>query len=478
MDELIDRLEALAAELPAGSALAAASDASPRETVRALQAAGLLLRRAEALVTAVAGAVEQRSSAPDRNERLTTRLGCRGTSELIERTVRCGGRRSAAFVRAARVVGRTTSLTTGELLPGRFPALHACLADGTIGIDGLLAATSPLLDAEHRIGTPDRQAADAYLAAAARGHADEEDATDWLATATPGFPSTPDDLALFARRIVDRLDPDGEEPDDDGADRGRSLQLGRVRRGLVPFRGWMMPEVAAQFTRIADSILNPRAGEPVAFRPLGTPPEDALDDSEFARDPRTRPQKLHDALATALTVAAASGDLPTLGGAAPTLVVTVSAEAYERGVGRATLDAAEVPVSLRAARHVACGGTVQRVLLDPNGRIRALATSDRIFNAWQRRAIVARDRECIIPGCHVPAAWCEVHHVQEHARGGPTHTDNGVLVCWHHHRTLEVSGWEIRMRDGIPEVRPPVWWDPQRRWRPAHSRIGPRRGTG
>ncbi|MGV2900338.1 hypothetical protein ACNPM4_01575, partial [Microbacterium sp. AGC62] len=47
----------------------------------------------------------------------------------------------------------------------------------------------------------------------------------------------------------------------------------------------------------------------------------------------------------------------------------------------------------------------------------------------------------------------------------PTHTDNGVALCWHHHRTLDTSGWEIRMRHGTPHVRGPAWWDPARRWR-------------
>ncbi|GAA5206489.1 HNH endonuclease signature motif containing protein [Microbacterium kyungheense] len=77
-----------------------------------------------------------------------------------------------------------------------------------------------------------------------------------------------------------------------------------------------------------------------------------------------------------------------------------------------------------------------------------------------------RDPRCIIPGCRVRAAWCEVHHVVEHARGGPTDVGNGVLLCWHHHRTIETSGWQIRMRDGTPEIQPPAWIDPRRRWRP------------
>jgi hypothetical protein len=81
---------------------------------------------------------------------------------------------------------------------------------------------------------------------------------------------------------------------------------------------------------------------------------------------------------------------------------------------------------------------IQRVLFD-EGRIIGISTTDRVFTVHQRRAIIARDKECLIPGCHVPGSWCEIHHVTEHSRGGPTHTDNGVPLCWWHHRRLGTS---------------------------------------
>jgi hypothetical protein len=182
-------------------------------------------------------------------------------------------------------------------------------------------------------------------------------------------------------------------------------------------------------------------------------------------DTRSRAQKQHDALTAALGIAARHGDMPTLGGAAPTLVVSVAAEDYATGRGWAHIDGIDTPVSVAAARHTACGGTVQRVLFDPEGRIVGIGSTDRLFTPAQRRAITLRDGECLIPGCHVPATWCEIHHVTEHARGGPTSTDNGVALCWHHHRTLDTSGWEITMRNGTPHVRGPAWWDPNRTWR-------------
>jgi hypothetical protein len=264
---------------------------------------------------------------------------------------------------------------------------------------------------------------------------------------------------------VTYLDPDGAEPKDEIASRDRGIRLGREKDGLIPIRGGLLPEVAAQLNRLMDSLLSPRnesvpVPEGVHFR------DSASEADEPWVDDRSRTQKMHDAFATILSVAARSGELPDLGGAAPTLVVTVSASDYANGTGWAHADGVDAGMPMRVAAQVACAGGIQRVLFDDHGRIVSIGTSGRIFNALQRRAIVARDGGCIIPGCTVPATWCEIHHVQEHSQGGPTHTDNGVALCWHHHRTLHLSEWQIRMRDGVPEIRGPAWWDRDGTWHP------------
>lgn len=41
-----------------------------------------------------------------------------------------------------------------------------------------------------------------------------------------------------------------------------------------------------------------------------------------------------------------------------------------------------------------------------------------------------------------------------------------VLLCWFHHRTIDTSGWGIRMLRGVPQIRPPAWLDPSGGWRP------------
>ena len=113
-----------------------------------------------------------------------------------------------------------------------------------------------------------------------------------------------------------------------------------------------------------------------------------------------------------------------------------------------------------------CTGGTQTVVLGDEGRIIRLGSPERCFTPHQRRAITLRDGGCLIPGCSVPAAWCEIHHVIPDADGGPTHPDNGVLLCWFHHRTIDTSGWGIRMLRGVPHIRPPAWLDPGGGWRP------------
>ncbi|GGM43834.1 HNH endonuclease signature motif containing protein [Microbacterium saperdae] len=410
-------------------------------------------------------------------------------SELLQRVLRTDTAGAGRVVKAARLVRREVNISSGGWVPALWPQLREALVDGALGITGLLAATGPIEQARGRVGAADRARADAELAGYARGwgvsetevdgDADTEGDADGLEA---GPAATPEDLRVLAQRIVMFLDPDGAEPAEEIAMRGRGVILGRVKNGLIPIRGDLLPETAGQLQRIWDAYLNPRVDGPpvpgVQFVPSEERDAQGVQDREDRDggvlpsgdprgqvDPRTRAQKQHDAFTAMLGIAARHDDMPTLGGAAPTLIVSVTAEDYATGHGWAHVDGIDTPTTIAAARHTACGGTIQRVLFDPEGRIVGIGNTDRIFTTHQRRAITLRDTECLIPGCHVPASWCEIHHVQEHSRGGPTHTDNGVALCWHHHRTLDTSGWEIRMDNGVPTVRGPAWWDPTRRWR-------------
>lgn len=473
LGEVAEDLAALLGDVVGADAIPALSD---DQVMAALQAAGEAQRRLDAVVIETVAEIEARSLGL-RDERLTTRQGCRNANELLQRVLGVDARDAARAIRASAVVRRRTEVTSGAPLPARWPALRDALLDGRIGLGGMLAATGPVEQAGARIGDVDRLRADAELAAHARGEVSgDEDAADHVpgdSASGRGPSATPEDLGILSRAIVTYLDPDGAEPARERAMRERAVTLGSTRDGVVSIRGALLPEVAGQLQRLFDAYLSPRVDGPPAPGVRFAPSDEPLSGDDFDTeweglvplDSRTRTQKQHDALAAVLGIAARHDDVPTLGGAAPTLVVSVTAEDLARGSGWAHVDGVEEPVPLSVANHTARGGGVQRVLFDGRGRIVGIGVSDRIFTAHQRRAIALRDRECVIPGCHVPATWCEVHHVREYARGGPTHTDNGVTLCWFHHHTIDSSEWDIRMIDGVPEIRGPAWWDRERDWR-------------
>src|SRR5262250_3126633 len=91
-----------------------------------------------------------------------------------------------------------------------------------------------------------------------------------------------------------------------------------------------------------------------------------------------------------------------------------------------------------------------------------------------RRAVVLRDGGCTFPSCDVPPKWCDVHHAEHWADGGPTSLPNLLLVCPAHHYTAHHSDWEVRIApDGLPEWIPPLRIDFQRRPRRHHRHQRP-----
>lgn len=73
----------------------------------------------------------------------------------------------------------------------------------------------------------------------------------------------------------------------------------------------------------------------------------------------------------------------------------------------------------------------------------AVGRTERTATTAQRRALAVRDRGCIIPGCGVVAEACQVHHLTEWADGGRSDPENLVLLCWAHHRQVDLRMWAI-----------------------------------
>ncbi|RZU60631.1 HNH endonuclease signature motif containing protein [Zhihengliuella halotolerans] len=491
---------------------------SDADLVHATGAVEELGRIVDALRVRTAGEIEDRSSKGLGEDRLSARYGCRTGSELLERLTGAPG---SEVRRRAGLDARTRAgvSLTGEELPARFPDIADALHTGSLGIETAELLTGMLTRVAPRADPGAVSAAEAALVATAtatttgpdsagqdsatRDSAGEDPAAEADNTGTGpdaaagDDTNTPDDSAstgvpaatyaevkIHAQVWEAHLDQDGPDPEASRATTRRGLSLGSARDGLIPVRGNLMPETAAQLTRLLSAYLNPAA------RTHGTDPNPETEtdtenaDSEAAGeastagggstvvsgtpviDERTPAQKRHDVLASILTAAARAAETPSLGGDAATLLVHITAEDLSDPSGSATLDGIDIPAPARIGHRIACAGAVQKVVFDRAGRIVALGSKERVFNAHQRRAITARDGGCVIPGCTIPASWCEIHHVHAHAENGPTHTDNGVLLCWFHHHHLESSGWEIRMTGGVPHVKAPPWYDPTGAYHP------------
>lgn len=107
--------------------------------------------------------------------------------------------------------------------------------------------------------------------------------------------------------------------------------------------------------------------------------------------------------------------------------------------------------------RIACNPILDRLISSGQGEILNYQRLLRLVPPRLRRAIIARDRTCVIPGCGRPHQWTDIHHIIPWQHGGETSTNNCVLLCRYHHtmvhqKKLTISGpahrLDIRTRDG------------------------------
>jgi hypothetical protein len=86
-----------------------------------------------------------------------------------------------------------------------------------------------------------------------------------------------------------------------------------------------------------------------------------------------------------------------------------------------------------SARRIACDAGIIPVVLGRDGEILDQGRAVRLFTPGQVRALWRRDQHCTFPGCDVPTAWCDAHHLIHWADGGSTDLSNAALLCARHH---------------------------------------------
>lgn len=444
------------------------------EGIRAAEEVGRIL---DAFRVRTAGEVERRSTKNLKERRLSGRYGCRTATELLERLTQASTTEIRNRIKLDRLTHTSpagsggTALTSGA---AHFPTVGEAFFSGKLGRDAAELVTGKLARIAHQADPEATAGAEAELVGAATAgqfgplaggttNTVHDGAASPAADRAPQGPGAPrptlSQLKDQANHSTRLLQTTGPRHDAQKAARRRSLTFGTPQDGLVPIFGKLMPETAAGLQQLLNSYLNPaaqRSAAKVGAAPSGDTPADWAT-APTPEDSRTPEQKRHDVLGSIVIGATRSASTPTLGGEAPTLMVHAKAEDLADPEGSVTADGVDIPLPVDFAHRMACTGAVQKLVFGSNGRATKLTSKERTFTANQRKAIAARDGGCVIPGCSIPSAWCEVHHVTPWADRGETDTDNGVLLCWWHHHHLDASGWKIRMTAGIPEIKAPDW---------------------
>ena len=145
-------------------------------------------------------------------------------------------------------------------------------------------------------------------------------------------------------------------------------------------------------------------------------------------------------------------------GGAPDLTDLIERDLAGGGQVSPSIIGSHVPLSRAALRRLACDATLTLAVLRTPGQDTCpggctgparpwqvcehlaqplyVGRSARTISGLQFKALVIRDRTCVVRGCHRPPAQCAAHHVQHWADGGAPDLDNLVLLCHQHHHDL------------------------------------------
>jgi hypothetical protein len=213
----------------------------------------------------------------------------------------------------------------------------------------------------------------------------------------------------------------------------RYLHLSEPKDGLVHLEGLLDAEGGAVVKTALDAL-------------MPAPKQD---------DDRTAGQRRADALIDLARRPLSGSKLGSTGGMRPHLVITASVETLAGVPGAPPAEMQGVgPIANETVQRHACDATVSWLLGNAEKDLEVSHEHRKIPPAI-RRALVARDKDCVFRDCHRPADWCDGHHVQWWTRGGATTVENLALVCERHHKMVHEGGWTIKRSAGRWLTRPP-----------------------
>ena len=320
---------------------------------------------------------------------------------------------------------------TGQPLAPELSATAAAQRDGLIGDGHIKVIRDFFAHLPVEVDVATRQAADKDLARKATQY-------------------RPDEVAKYARRIMDWLHPDGEFSDRERA-RKRGIIFGKPEYdGMSRISGLVTPELRAAIEALLAKLAAPGACNPEDDTPVV---DDTPDEAAVRRDTRTAAQRNHDAFLAALRALIASGELGQHNGLPVSIVAMTTLKELEAAAGKAlTAGGSLLPMAdvIRMASHAH-----HYLAIFHDGKPLALYHTKRLASPAQRIMLYARDRGCTRPGCDAPAYHSQAHHVQGWQVTHCTDINDLALACGPDNRLAE-QGWTTRINArGETEWLPP-----------------------
>ncbi len=417
------------------------------ESARGVSAATLSAREIRLMLLAVvqvmtaAFAIKMKLLVAGEAQRVADLTGATSTAAFLSHLTQTKRAEASAQVRLAKDLDR------------RFPLLAEALAAGRLSPEQVRVCVTAMRRLPKDLSAEKTEACQRFLVDAAQR-------------------LSPDRLKTVGRRLWEVVDPEGAEARD-----GRSLEdeeeLARAKAyfrswrngdGTTGFRGKLPDLQADMLLKMIQAFASPRrrsnpniaTSQPddishpqpdTASRDDVAPSAGEQSCEEEGDSPEERetgrvipyPMKLGHGLMD--LIERIPGDLlPSCGGVAATVNVTMRLDQLRSGLGAATVDTG-IETSAAQARRLACEAGLVPMVLGGESEILDVGRERRLHTKGQRRAMGVRDVTCVAEGCDRPASWTEAHHPVSWEEGGGTSLANGVLVCPYHHRLWHSSRW-------------------------------------
>jgi hypothetical protein len=335
------------------------------ELVAALAEVTVEIRRLQARSLDIVAEMEQ--------EQVAKAAGYSSLAAFLRDTFHVSQRAARRMVTQAQQLTPTVT-PTGHETPAPLPTLREALREGAVDVDHVDVVAEVLKNLPDDARLEDRELIETTLAEQARE-------------------LSPDALRKFGQQVLDRINQDGREPEPtELAEPTNTLRYRRTHNNRLVATLDIDSEAAEEFEGLLIALGAPQSPIP------GVP------------DPRSQAERYGDAFTDIVHLAAKTNDVPSQGGSKAMVSITLDINTLLEGTGIATFDSG-APLCPEAARRHACDADVIPIVLNGESVPLDLGRKHRLVKPHQRRALIARDRGCAFPSCHLPPRWTDAHHV-------------------------------------------------------------------